>query len=274
MGVSLGGAEMMAEHKRRAISGYTPLAIGCALASIPLAFADVYFLRRSLSFLTGVSENNLTTILVSSALAIVALALAALAGRFFEERERYSRVICIGLALFWFLFGLLFFIIRLFDKEDDTFVIQALAFLLVFIADGALGFLAGRELMNVHLHDFLKERKEVEELNKLCAEKITLIDTELANMRQIEMEKKALQDTMRLIDETYYSEMIPSRMHSLERKMRKKELLYGSPEPLYRRIGYDSQTYQPLVETKRRLFDNISSERMQTPTQFGGNEQA
>jgi MFS family permease len=262
----------MARIKRRITSGYSALAIGCALASIPIAFVDVYFLQLAVAILADASDvlGEILSGVVAFFLAVVALVLAGFAGRFFDEHEAHSRRICAVLLAAWLILGLAFFSVRMTngilftqgDSPEQTIeILIAVTFLIVFFVDGLLGFLAGKELLNTHLHDYRHAKKEVEALSKRCVEGITSVENCLSKTKQIELQKKALLLSMKTINDTYFSEIVPSRMESLERKMRTQDLLYGSAELLYRRIGYDYSTRMPTHRANRKLIDDSESWR-------------
>ncbi|MDR0501223.1 MAG: hypothetical protein LBG97_08310 [Coriobacteriales bacterium] len=253
----------MTKKKKNIINGYSGLAVGSAIVSLPLAFLDIFFLRLAIAYLMNAPENDPLIWVASASLSVIALVLAAFAGRFFVDPEHTSRAICYIIGAIWLVIGIFFFVIRLFaefskeDQEPYVSIIMSLGFLVIYVADGFLGFLAARELLNPLLHAYLKEKKKAEQQRICCYKKITDIGEALSAMNQITAAKQVLINSMRDINLSYFSEAVPSRMIALERELRDKGLLFGNADNLWLGIGYDPVTRHPNEEADRLLLENF-----------------
>jgi hypothetical protein len=144
---------------------------------------------------------------------------------------------------------------NIYDVPLSTTIIEGVIFLVVFIADGLLGFLAGREILNPHLHDFLRAKKQVEAMARLATVKKNNVEKAVVQMNQVLHNREVLIFSVRTLNNTYFTEFVPSRMMALERRMRNREILFGTADRLFERISYDPATAQPLSLSQGKLFD-------------------
>jgi uncharacterized membrane protein YciS (DUF1049 family) len=174
-------------------------AIGSAIFAIPLAGLDVFFFRQVLAQLLDLPENGMYAWLFSVFLSVGALVLASIAAVSFTQHgeKKVFRILGKGLcSLVWLVIGLGSFVVRLFENiaEDDfsikTNLPEAILFLVVFIADGVLAFIAAAEIFERARMDYAKADKKVKSREQACSDLLTTIsdqETRLNNCKKQEL---------------------------------------------------------------------------------------
>jgi MFS family permease len=235
------------------INGYSKLAIGMAIAALPLAVLDLFFFRLTFSEIQDWPQNSFETWFFSSVFALVALGSAVTAGWLMTRDQKIlGKKVAVGLMVLWLALGLTFFVFRLTANVGDDGKTMtenfgmAFLFLIVYLLDGFFGFVAGYELLNSYLREYLRNKKLAAESAAKCTDMMTMIDHRAAHMRGTEGELDALFKSMRRINGAYVSQLVPRHMGILVGKMRTMGLWDGPEDRLWEAIGYSAVTHRPI----------------------------
>jgi hypothetical protein len=233
-----------------------------AFLSVPLAGLDIFFFRDAIGSFQGWSRNALSTWFFSIIIAIAALGIAVLIGWLWHKNRTHSRVFMVLCFMIWALIGGALWYMRFVGPSTDDIASwkNATLFLLVYIIDGVLAFLASHELFDIRLIQYKRFAKDVKALTIKCYNAMTDIDEVNGRIEALEEKSEIYRNQFNRFDMYYYSETLPGLMKGCERKLLEANLVTSGREiaELYEYIGYD-QNGMPKVDRGRLTGGGIKN---------------